>query len=67
MFQRNKKKTWSKQDGQFIKRRTYTRHNSTFDPKIHRMSPHGLGYQMKNDIKLDPKKSTGAVLKNILK
>ena len=24
MFQRNKKKTWSKQDGQFIKRRTYT-------------------------------------------
>ncbi len=67
MFQRNKKKTWSKQDGQFIKRRTYTRHNSTFDPQIHKMSPHGLGYQMKDDIKLDPKKSTGAVLKNILK
>ena len=66
MFQRNKKKTWSKQDGQFIKRRTYTRHNSTFDPKIHKMSSHGLGFQMKDNVKTDPKESQGSVLKNIL-
>ena len=66
MFRRNlKKKRWSK-DGQFKKRRKYTKDNSTFDPKIHKMSSHGLGYQMKDEVKPDPKKSTGAVLKNIL-
>ena len=67
MFQRNKKKTWSKQDGQFSKRRRQTKNNSTFDPKIHKMSSHGLGYQMKDDVKTDPKEMTGAVLKNILR
>ena len=67
MFRRNKKKAWSKQDDQFSRRRRQTKNNSTFDPKIHKMSSHGLGYQMKNNVKTDPKKSTGAVLKNILK
>ena len=67
MFQRNKDKNRSKEFGQFSRRRRYTKNNSTFDPKIHKMSPHGLGYQMKDDIKLDPEKSTGAVLKNILR
>ena len=62
-----KKKKWSKEDGQFFSRRRQTKNNSTFDPKIHKMSPHGLGYQMKDDVKTDPKESTGAVLKNILK
>ena len=64
---RNKKKNWSKEDGQFFRRRKQTKNNSTFDPKIHKMSPHGLGYQMKDDVKPDPKESTGAVLKNILR
>ena len=59
MFQRNK--------NGFSRRRKYTKKNSTFDPKIHKMSSHGLGYQMKNNVKTDPKKSTGAVLKNILR
>ena len=69
MFQRNrnKKRKRSKEDDQFFKRRRQTKKNSTFDPKIHKMSSHGLGYQMKDDVKIDPKKSTGAVLKNILK
>ena len=65
MFQRNKKKEWSKDD-RFHKLRTYTRHNSTFDPKIHTMSSNGLGFQMKNNVKTDPKKSQGSVLKDIL-
>ena len=59
MFQKNK-------DG-FSRRRKYTKRNSTFDPKIHKMSSHGLGYQMKDNIKTDPKKSTGAGMKNILR
>ena len=59
MFQRNK--------NTFSQRRKHTKNNSTFDPKIHKMSPHGLGYQMKDNIKPNPKESTGAVLKNILK
>ena len=63
---RNKKRKWSKEDGQFFSRRKHTKNNSTFDPKIHKMSPHGLGYQMKDDVKPDPKESTGSVLKNIL-
>ena len=71
MFQRNKdrnkKKSWSKKDNQFFRDRKQTKHNSTFDPKIHHMSSHGLGYQMKDDVKTDPKESTGAVLKNILR
>ena len=68
MFQKNfKKKRWSKEEGQFKRRRKHTKNNSTFDPKIHKMSSHGLGYQMKDDVKTDPKKMTGAVLKNILK
>ena len=67
MFQKNfKKKRWSKEEDQFKKRRRQTKNNSTFDPKIHKMSPHGLGYQMKDNIKSDPKESTGSVLKNIL-
>ena len=65
MFQRNKKKEWSKDD-QFFKLRKHTKNNSTFDPKIHHMSPNGLGFQMKNDVKTDPKESAGSVLKNIL-
>ena len=64
---KNKKQRWSKKDGQFFKDRRQTKNHSTFDPKIHRMSPHGLGYQMKDENKTDPKESTGAVLKNILK
>jgi hypothetical protein len=63
---KKKKTSWSK-DGQFFKDRRQTKNNSTFDPKIHKMSPHGLGYQMKNDVKTDPKELTGAVLKNILR
>jgi hypothetical protein len=63
---RDKKKTWSKEDDQFYRLRKYTRHNSTFNPKIHHMSSHGTGYQMKNDVKADPKESMGSVLKNIL-
>ena len=59
MFQRNK--------NGFSRRRKHTKKNSTFDHKIHKMSSHGLGYQMKNNVKTDPKKSTGAVLKNILR
>ena len=66
-IKKSKKKKWSKEDGQFFSRRRQTKNNSTFDPKIHKMSPHGLGYQMKDDVKTDPKESTGAVLKNILK
>jgi hypothetical protein len=31
------------------------------------MSSNGIGYQMKNDVKTDPKKLSGMVLKNILK
>jgi hypothetical protein len=30
------------------------------------MSSNGLGFQMKNDVKTDPKESMGSVLKNIL-
>ena len=41
------------------------KHNSTFDPKIHKMSPHGLGYQMKDNIETDPKESKGSVLSKI--
>jgi len=63
---KKKKKTWSTNENQFHKLRKYTRHNSTFDPKIHHMSPQGTGYQMKNDVKTDPKELTGSVLKNIL-
>ena len=63
---KKKKKTWSKKDDQFHKLRTYTRHNSTFNPKIHHMSSNGLGFQMKNNVKADPKESMGSVLKNIL-
>ena len=62
-----KKKVWSTKDDQFHKLRKYTQHNSTFNPKIHHMSSHGTGYQMTNDVKTDPKESSGAVLKNILK
>ncbi len=63
---KKKKKIWSKKNDQFHKLRTYTRHNSTFNPKIHHMSSNGLGFQMKNDVKTDPKESMGSVLKNIL-
>jgi len=66
MFQRNRNKKRSKEFGQFFKLRKHTKNNSTFDPKIHKMSSHGLGYQMKDDVKTDPKKMTGSVLKNIL-
>jgi hypothetical protein len=62
---KKKKKTWSTKEDQFHKLRTYTRHNSTFNPKIHHMSSNGLGFQMKNDVKTDPKELSGAVLKNI--
>jgi hypothetical protein len=62
---KKKKKTWSTKDDQFHKLRTYTRHNSTFNPKIHYMSSHGTGYQMKNDVKTDPKESSGMVLKHM--
>ena len=60
-----KKKKWSKEDGQFFSRRRQTKNNSTFDPKIHKMSSHGVGYQMKDDVKTDTKKLSGSVLKNI--
>ena len=62
----DKKKTWSTKENQFHKLRKYTQHNSTFNPKIHHMSSNGIGYQMKNDVKADPKESMGSVLKNIL-
>jgi hypothetical protein len=39
--------------------------NSTFDPKIHKMSPHGLGYQMKDNVEADPNDSKGSVLSNL--
>ena len=67
MFRRNKNKKRSKQDDQFFKLRRHTKNNSTFDPKIHHMSSRGTGYQMKNDVKTDPKESMGSVLKNILR
>ena len=63
----NKNRKRSKHDGQFNKLRRYTKNNSTFNPKIHKMSSHGLGYQMKDNVKTDPKESSGAVLKNILR
>ena len=63
---KNKKKTWSTKENQFHKLRKYTQHNSTFNPKIHHMSSNGIGYQMNNDVKQDPKESMGSVLKNIL-
>ena len=63
---RNKKQRWSKEDGQFFSRRKHTKNNSTFDPKIHTMSSNGLGFQMKNNVKTDPKESQGSVLKDIL-
>ena len=67
MFQKNfKKKPWSKKDDQFKRARKHTKNNSTFDPKIHTMSSHGLGFQMKDNVKTDPKESQGSVLKNIL-
>tara|TARA_B100000745_G_scaffold247982_1_gene170003 strand:- start:93 stop:302 length:210 start_codon:yes stop_codon:yes gene_type:complete len=67
MFQKNfKKKRWSKEEDQFKKRRRHTKNNSTFDPKIHKMSSHGLGFQMKDNVKTDPKESQGSVLKDIL-
>ena len=62
----NKNRKRSKHDGQFNKLRRYTKNNSTFNPKIHHMSSNGIGYQMKNDVKADPKESLGSVLKNIL-
>ena len=62
---KKKKKAWSKEDDQFHRLRKYTQHNSTFNPKIHHMSSNGIGYQMKNDVKTDPKKLSGMVLKNI--
>ena len=62
----DKKKTWSTKENQFHKLRKYTQHNSTFNPKIHHMSSNGLGFQMKNDVKTDPKESQGSVLKDIL-
>jgi len=62
-----KRKQTSQQSGQFFKLRNHTKNNSTFDPKIHHMSSNGLGYQMKNDVKTDPKELSGAVLKNIFK
>ena len=61
------KKTWSTKENQFHKLRKYTQHNSTFDPKIHHMSSNGLGFQMKNNVKTDPKEFLGSVLKNILR
>ena len=64
---KEKKKAWSTKDDQFHKLRKYTQHNSTFNPKIHYMSSNGIGYQMKNDVKTDPKEFSGTVLKNILK
>ena len=64
---RNQKKKWSKKDDQFFKLRRHTKNNSTFDPKIHHMSSRGTGYQMKDDVKTDPKKMSGMVLKNILR
>tara|TARA_B100001013_G_scaffold262204_2_gene164809 strand:+ start:20256 stop:20417 length:162 start_codon:yes stop_codon:yes gene_type:complete len=41
------------------------KNHSTFDPKIHKMSPHGLGYQMKDDVKTDEKNFHGSVLKHL--
>lgn len=67
MKNKNKKKKWSKKDDQFHKLRKYTQHNSTFNPKIHHMSSNGLGFHMKSGVKTDPKESSGAVLKKILK
>ena len=64
-MKKKKKKARSKEDDQFHKLRKYTQHNSTFNPKIHHMSSNGIGYQMKNDVKTDPKKLSGMVLKNI--
>ena len=64
---RNQKKKWSKKDDQFFKLRRHTKNNSTFDPKIHHMSSRGTGYQMKDDVKTDPEKMSGMVLKNILR
>ena len=66
MFQRNKNKKESKQFGQFSRLRKHIKNNSTFDPKIHKMSSHGLGFQMKDDVKPNPKEMSGAVLKDIL-
>ena len=63
---KKKKKARSTKDDQFHKLRRHTKNNSTFDPKIHHMSSNGIGYQMKNDVKPDPKESMGSVLKNIL-
>jgi len=65
--EKKKKKAWSKENDRFHKLRKYTQHNSTFNPKIHHMSSNGIGYQMKDDIVTDPKESSGAVLKDILK
>ena len=65
--EKKKKKAWSKENDRFHKLRKYTQHNSTFNPKIHHMSSNGIGYQMKNDVVTDPKESSGAVLKDILK
>ena len=62
---KKKKKARSKEDDQFHKLRKYTQHNSTFNPKIHHMSLNGLGFQMKDDVKTDPKELSGMVLKNI--
>jgi len=67
MFQRNKNRRRSKDDEQFSRDRRQTKKNSTFNPKIHKMSSHGLGYQMKDGVKVDPKKFAGSVLKDILK
>ena len=64
---RNKNRKRSNEFGQFFRRRKHTKNNSTFDPKIHKMSSHGLGYQMKDEVKTDPKELSGAVLKNILR
>ena len=68
MKEKKKKKTsWSTKENQFHKLRKYTQHNSTFNPKIHHMSSNGIGYQMKNNVKTDPKEFLGSVLKNILR
>jgi hypothetical protein len=76
MFQKNKKKfrKWfgkKRKEGlgglfskkrQHKKNQKHMKYNSTFDPKIHKMSPHGLGYQMKDNIETDPNESKGSVL-----
>ncbi len=80
MFQKNKKKfrkwfgkkkkrglggLFSKSKWSHKKNQKHMKNHSTFDPKIHKMSPHGLGYQMKDDVKTDEKNFRGSVLKHL--